>query len=180
MDLKDILSISGYGGLFKFVSQGRNGVIVEGLEDKKRMNAFTSYKVSSLKDIAVFTDAGEVPLQKVFKLISDSENGGQALSSKPSDDELKEYFAKILPDYKKDKVYVSDIRKMVHWYNILQKNGITNFEEDPAEKPAEEIKEETKAETKEEPREKDTVKSEKPKEKDAVTSEKPKKSKKKK
>jgi hypothetical protein len=167
MDLKDILAISGYGGLFKFVSQGRNGVIVEGLEDKKRMNAFTSYKVSSLKDIAVFTDSGEVPLQKVFKLISDSEHGGQALSNKPSDPELKEFFTKILPDYNKEKVYVSDIRKMVNWYNILQRNGINNFEEEPveepAEKPAEEVKEETKTETPEETKEKETVKSEKPK-----------------
>jgi hypothetical protein len=135
VDLKEILSISGYGGLFKYVSQGRNGIIVEGLEDKKRMNAFTHYKVSSLSDIAIFADSGEVSLRKVFKIIFELENGGQAFGGKIDEKKLKEYFSKILPDYDRDKVYTSDIKKVISWYNILQRNGITNFEEEATETP---------------------------------------------
>jgi hypothetical protein len=138
MDLKEILSISGYGGLFKFVSQGRNGIIVEGLEDKKRMNAFAHYKVSSLNDIAIFTDSGEVPLRKVLKLISDKENGGPVFGGKIEDKKLKEYFETILPDFDREKVYVSDIKKVMTWYNILQRNGINDFEEVLEEKKADE------------------------------------------
>ena len=133
MDLKEILSISGYGGLFKYISQGRNGIIVEGLEDKKRMNAFSHYKVSSLSDIAIFSDSGEIPLRKVFKIILETENGGPAFGGKIDEKKLKDYFSKILPDYDRDKVYVSDIKKVVGWYNILQRNGITNFEEEITE-----------------------------------------------
>ena len=133
MDLKEILSISGYGGLFKYVSQGRNGIIVEGLEDKKRMNAFSHYKVSSLSDIAIFAESGEVPLRKVFKTILELENGGAAFGGKIDEKKLKEYFLKVLPDYEQEKVYVSDIKKVITWYNILQRNGITNFEEETTE-----------------------------------------------
>ena len=129
MELKEILSISGYSGLFKFVSQGRNGIIVEGLEDKKRMNAFAHYKVSSLDDIAIFCNSGEVPLREVLKKISEAENGGQAFGGKIDEKKLKEYFTKILPDYDREKVYTSDLKKVISWYNILLRNGITNFEE---------------------------------------------------
>jgi hypothetical protein len=142
MNLKEILSISGHSGLYKYISQARNGIIVEGIEDKKRMNAFAHYKVSSLDDIAIFTDEGEVPLKKVFKKISDLENGGPALETKPDDKILKEYFAKLLPGYDREKVYVSDIRKVVLWYNILQRNGYSDFEDEPETKEtSEEIQE---------------------------------------
>jgi hypothetical protein len=137
MDLKVILSISGQSGLYKFISQARNGIIVEGIEDKKRMNAFAHYKVSSLKDISIFTDEGEVPLQKVFKTILELENGGPALEPKPDDTKLKEYFAKLLPGYDREKVYVSDIRKVIVWYNILQRNGYNDFEDEPETKETE-------------------------------------------
>ncbi len=137
MELKDIMTISGYSGLFKYVSKARNGIIVEGFEDKKRMNAFSHYKVSSLVDIAVFAESEEIPLRKIFKAISVAENGGQAIDSKSGDPELKEYFAKILPNYDRQKVYISDIRKMIGWYNILQRNGFNNFEDEP------EVKKET-------------------------------------
>ena len=130
MDLKEVLSISGFGGLFKYVSQGRNGIIVEGLEDKKRMNAFSHYKVSSLSDIAIFAESGEIPLRQIFKTIFELENGGAAFGGKIDEKKLKEYFIKVLPDYDRDKVYVSDIKKVITWYNILQRNGVTNFEEE--------------------------------------------------
>jgi hypothetical protein len=133
MDFKEILAISGYGGLFKYISQGRNGIIVEGLEDKKRMNAFANYKVSSLNDIAIFSDSGEVPLIKVFKKIFEKESGNQAFGGKIDDKKLKAYFEEIIPDYDREKVYVSDIKKVIVWYNILIRNGITDFEEKTVE-----------------------------------------------
>jgi hypothetical protein len=133
MNLKDIMAISGHGGLFKFVAQGRNGIIVEGLEDKKRMNAYTSYKVSSLEDIAIFTESGEVPLKEVLKKIFEKENGAAALDGKADNAKLKTYMESILPDYDKEKVYVSDIKKLINWYNILQRNNMLDFTEEPAE-----------------------------------------------
>jgi hypothetical protein len=133
MDLKKILAISGFGDLFKYISQGRNGVIVEGIEDKKRMNAYSHYKVSSLEDVAIFTESGEVPLKKVFRKIKETENGEQAIDHKSTDKKLKEYFSKILPDYDKEKVYMSDIRKVINWYNILTRNGMNDFEDEVTE-----------------------------------------------
>jgi hypothetical protein len=146
MEFKDILAISGFGGLYKFISQARNGIIVEGFEDKKRMNAFAHYKVSSLNDIAIFADSGEIPLRKIFKSIFEMEKGGPAIDSKSDDAKLKEYFVKVLPDYDRQKVYLSDIRKLINCYNILQRNGYNNFEE---EKKEEETKAEEQTEQKE-------------------------------
>ena len=134
--LKDIMSISGYGGLFKFISQGRTGVIVESLEDKKRMNASATAKISALEDIAIFTETEDLPLKDVFKRIFEKENGGVSIKHKSSADELKNYFAEVLADYDRDRVYVSDIKKVVNWYNILHKLELLNFDEE------EEIKEE--------------------------------------
>ena len=136
--LKDILSISGYGGLYKYISQGRSGIIVESLEDKNRMNASATAKISALEDIAIFTDTEDLPLKDVFKKISEKEKGGLAIAHKSSANELKNYFAEVLPDYDRDRVYVSDIKKVINWYNILHKLEMLNFEEE------EEVKEEVK------------------------------------
>lgn len=141
--LKDILSISGYGGLFKYISQGRNGIIVESLEDGKRMNASASAKISALEDIAIFTDIEDLPLKDVFKAISEKEDGGVAIAHKSSADELKNYFAEVIPDYDRDRVYVSDIKKVVNWYNILHKFEMLNFDEEEDVKE-DEVKEEVK------------------------------------
>ncbi|MCB2195186.1 MAG: DUF5606 domain-containing protein [Bacteroidetes bacterium] len=155
--LKDILSISGYGGLFKFISQGRNGIIVESLEDKKRMNASATAKISALEDIAIFTETEDIPLKDVFKAISEKENGGEAIKHKSSADELKSYFEEVLPDYDRDRVYVSDIKKVVQWYNILHKFDMLNFDE---EEETEEKQEEVNAEEKKEEKKEDKTKKE--------------------
>jgi hypothetical protein len=156
--LKDILSISGYGGLFKFISQGRNGIIVESLEDQRRMNASATAKISALEDIAIFTETEDIPLKDVFKAISEKENGGEAIKHKSSANELKSYFEEVLPDYDRDRVYVSDIKKVIQWYNILHKFDMLNFDEEEKEK--EESKEETKAEDKKEEKEETKAKKE--------------------
>jgi hypothetical protein len=123
MNLKDILSISGEPGLFRFVAQGRNAIIVEHLETKKRRTAQGSAKVSSLEDISIFTEKEDLPLSKVFDLIYEKEKGGPAADSKSDAVKLKTYFEEVLPEYDKDRVYVSDMKKVVLWYNILQKLG---------------------------------------------------------
>lgn len=145
MNLKEILAISGYGGLFRFISQGRNGVIVEGLTDKKRMNATSSMRVSALEDIAIFTSDKEVPLKEVFRIIFKKEDGKPCIDPKLPNDKLKAYFAEILPDYDQDKVYVSDMKKVFSWYNILLGAQMIDLEEDK-EPEASEAKEEPKAE----------------------------------
>jgi hypothetical protein len=131
--LKDLMAISGYGGLFKFVSQARNGVIVESLETGKRMNAFATMKVSALEDIAIYTEEKEIPLEEVLIGIHQYENGEEAISPKSDPDELKDYFAAVLPAYDRERVYVSDIKKVLSWYNLLLKYDLLRIEE---EKPA--------------------------------------------
>jgi len=128
MTLKDILVISGQGGLFKYISQGRNNVIVESLIDQKRTTIPTTAKISMLEDIAVFTENEDMPLREVFKKIQTKENGGVAIPHKSPDAALKNYFAEVLPDYDQTRVYLSDIRKVVLWYNLLLELGITDFE----------------------------------------------------
>lgn len=130
MKLKDILAISGKGGLYKFVSQGRNGIIVESYEDKKRTVVHSSAKVSALEDIAIFTETEEVPLADVFKILYEKENGKETISHKSSPEELKALLQEILPDYDKERVYVSDIKKLVQWYNMLLKYDLLKPEEE--------------------------------------------------
>ncbi|MCX6325967.1 MAG: DUF5606 domain-containing protein [Bacteroidia bacterium] len=132
MILKEIMAISGEPGLFKFIAQGKNAIIVEHLETKKRSSSYSSAKVSSLEDIAIFTDKEDLPLGKVFDLIHEKENGGPAVDSKADVDKLKSWFEGILPEYSKDKVYTSDIKKVAQWYNILHKLNLLVKEEPEA------------------------------------------------
>jgi hypothetical protein len=126
--LKEILSISGKPGLFKLVSQGKNMLIVESLIDGRRIPAYTKDKVVSLGDIAIFTDNEEVPLAKVLEKVRMKENGAlSSIDSKSDNDKLRAYMTEILPDYNRDKVYPSDIRKLISWYNILIQAQLTDF-----------------------------------------------------
>lgn len=129
MVLKDILSISGEQGLFKFIAQGKNAIIVEHVETGRRSSAFSSAKISSLEDISIFTDEEDLLLGKVFDRIFEKESGGPAIDPKSDQDKLKKYFEAIVPEYAKEKVYLSDIKKVILWYNILQRNGLLVREE---------------------------------------------------
>ncbi|MGB4414757.1 MAG: DUF5606 domain-containing protein [Paludibacter sp.] len=136
--LKEILSVTGKPGLFKLVSQGKNMLIVESLIDGKRIPAYTKDKVVSLGDIAIFTETEEVPLGKVLEKIKAKENGAICpVDAKSDNNLLREYMAEILPEYDRERVYPSDIRKLITWYNLLINSNITEFIE--AEK-AEETK----------------------------------------
>jgi hypothetical protein len=128
--LKEILSISGKPGLYKLVSQGKNMLVVESLLDGKRLPTYTRDKVVSLGDIAMFTETEEVPLRQVLSNIKTKENGGLCpVNPKADNNELKKYMSEILPDYDRDRVYPSDMRKLFSWYNILINSGIVEFEE---------------------------------------------------
>ena len=153
--LKEILSITGKPGLFKLVSQGKNMLIVESLTDGKRIPAYAKDKAISLGDIAIFTESKEIPLGEVLEKVKTKENGANAsIDPKSENDELRKYMEEVLPDYDKDKVYPSDIRKLINWYNILIESNITEFvekDEEKAEENAEkdtEVKEKIKKETK--------------------------------
>ncbi|MBN1791001.1 MAG: DUF5606 domain-containing protein [Bacteroidales bacterium] len=136
MDLKDIMSVSGQSGLFRFVSQGRNGIIVESFTDNKRSFVSASHKVSSLADIAIFTDGEEVPLKDVLKSIHEMEPGVPAPDPKSSPDILKKFMEKILPNYDRERVYMSDIKKLASWYNSLLELKLLNFDESAPEETA--------------------------------------------
>ncbi len=146
MDLKEIMSVSGHSSLFRFISQGRNGIIVESFADQKRSFVSASQKVSSLADIAIFTDDEEVPLHDVFKNIYDLGPETQVPDAKSSSDDLKKFLEKVLPNYDRDRVYVSDIKKLVTWYHALKDLNLLTFEEKAAE-PAEDAAKSTSEET---------------------------------
>ncbi|WP_455095971.1 DUF5606 family protein [Prevotella koreensis] len=126
-----ILSIAGKPGLYKLVSRGRANLIVETLDEAhKRMPAFATDRVTSLADIAIYTDADDVPLMTILASLRDKEQGKEVSLNykKVSSKELREYFAEILPNFDRERVHDSDIKKLLQWYNILIKNGITDFE----------------------------------------------------
>ncbi|MFI3330314.1 MAG: DUF5606 domain-containing protein [Rikenellaceae bacterium] len=127
MELRDILSIAGQPGLYKFVAQSNHGIIVESLAEGKRSNVSGSAKVSSMGEIAIFTEGEDIPLSQVFENIFTHTSGAEAISHKSTNDELKAFFAAVLPEYDKERVHVSDIKKVVQWYNILINNGFTEF-----------------------------------------------------
>lgn len=131
-----ILAISGKPGLYKLVSRSNRGLIVETLDDKKkRMPIFGMDKVISLADIAMYTDEEEVPLRQVLNNVKTKENGAQTTVDyrKASKEELADYMAEVLPNFDRDRVYPSDMKKLIQWYNLLIENGITDFEEPAAE-----------------------------------------------
>lgn len=133
MILKDLLAIAGSPGLYKFIAQGKNAVIVEHLETGKRTSAHGTARVSSLEDIAVFTHEEEVPLAEVFDKIYEKENGALSINHKLSPEELKDYFSKLIPSYDRERVYVSDIKKIIQWYNILHSLDMLVKEEEDSD-----------------------------------------------
>ena len=138
-----ILAISGKPGLYKLVSHGKNNLIVEALDaTHRRQPAFGSDRITSLNDIAMFTDEDDVPLTDVLESMKNVEGGKKSSVDykKASGDELREYFAKILPNFDRDRVQNSHIKKLIQWYNILIENGISEFKDAEAE-TAEEAKE---------------------------------------
>ena len=130
--LETILAISGKPGLHKLVSRGNNSLIVETIDaQKKRFPAFAADKIISLADIAMYTDEKEVPLREVLNNIKAKENSKAASIDyrKASKDELYAFLGEVLPNFDRDRIYPSDIKKLIQWYNILVENGLTDFDE---------------------------------------------------
>lgn len=128
MELKEILAISGQPGLYKYVAQSTRGVIVESLTDGRRMNASANAKVSALTEISMFTEGDDIPLAEVFSKIYAHTGGKAAIDHKDTPEKLKAAFAEVLPEYDRDRVHVSDIKKCFAWYNALVQAGFTKFE----------------------------------------------------
>lgn len=135
-----ILTISGKPGLYRLLSQGRNMFIVEAVDaTKKRMPVYNSDKVVMLDDIAIYTDTEEIPLRDVFAKIQEKEGGVLPFDMKAATpEELVEYFESVMPDYDRERVYLTHIKKIYAWYNILVENGVVDFtQEEVAEEAAE-------------------------------------------
>lgn len=145
MDLKGILSIAGQPGLYKLVSQMKGGLVVESLRDGKRIPAYTSQRILALEDISMYTETEEVALSKVYDVIIDRTGGKAAIDpKKASADELKAYLEEVLPNFDRDRVYASDIKKLFTWFNELAEKGLavkeTEAEKEAAAEDSEEVK----------------------------------------
>ena len=136
-DLSKILSVSGQSGLYLYISQARNGAIVEALVDKKRSSVSMTSKITSLADISIYTDDEEVKLQQVFLNMKEVLGDADAPSAKSKPEELKALFEKALPDYDRDRFYVSHMKKVVEWYNALKNYASLDFVEPETAEEAE-------------------------------------------
>ena len=139
MSLDKILSIGGKPGLFKLITQTRSGFVAESLLDGKKITVGLRSNVSILSEIAIYTLEAELPLREVFQKIQVKEKGGKtSIQHKSEKIKLEEYFFEILPNYDEDRVYGSDIKKVIQWYNLLHENGITDFSNDDEDASSEE------------------------------------------
>ena len=129
MDLKGILHVSGKPGLFKVVSHGKNTIIVESLIDGKKGPVHSYSQTNMLEEIGIYTYDDTKPLSEIFDKIAKKENGKQIISHKSPASDLTKYFREILANYDEEKVYISDIKKVIQWYNAMQKNGLIKISE---------------------------------------------------
>ncbi|MBN2778892.1 MAG: DUF5606 domain-containing protein [Bacteroidales bacterium] len=141
MFLDGILAIAGQPGLYKLVSKGKNNVIVESLTNGKRMPAFATSRISTLEDVAIYTEDEDIPLKKIFVNTFEKYNGEKVLQQKPNNDDFKKFMEEVLPDYDRERVYVSDIKKVANWYNTLIDHEIITAESIKAEDSQEDKKE---------------------------------------
>ncbi len=145
MELSKILSISGRPGLYKVISEAKNAVIVESLIDQKRFPVFGHEKMSSLEEISIFSNKEDIPLKDVLKTMHDKVHEKGAIDPKSDNKSLKEFFLEMIPDYDQDRVYISDIKKIINWYTLLLKSDFLDFsdEEESGEGVAEKVSDET-------------------------------------
>ncbi|MBP1671691.1 MAG: hypothetical protein H6Q22_1263 [Bacteroidetes bacterium] len=136
-NLQKILSIAGQPGLFSYLTQANAGVVVESLATKKRTVCGMSMRISSLSDISVFTEEGEVSLETMFEKMKEKLGEQAAPSAKSNPEELKKFFGEVLPDYDRDKFYVSHMKKVVEWYNVLKEFASLDFEKQEESSAAE-------------------------------------------
>lgn len=146
MDLSKILSISGKPGLYKLIGESKSSLVVESMIDGKRGPAFSHERISTLKEISIYSDNEDVPLEDVFKKIFELQDGKPVFNpKKASSNQIKELFEKVLPDYDRDAVYVSDMKKVFTWYNFLLEKEVLEFTEEEENTGEVENKEEEKS-----------------------------------
>ncbi|MFO7723750.1 MAG: DUF5606 domain-containing protein [Bacteroidales bacterium] len=138
MDLSKILSIGGKPGLYRMIGQTKNGFVVESLLDGKRMPAFPSQQVSTLEEISIYTTGEEIPLKDVFRNIFEKESGGKAPDHKADTPVITAYFEEVLPEYDRDMVRQSDMRKVYRWYNEMHDAGLLEFSDEEPEEGSQE------------------------------------------
>ena len=129
MNLTGIIAISGKPGLFKVVAQGKNNIIVESLEDRKRVPAYSTDRISALDDISIYTYDEDKPLKEIYTALFEKEKGGITISHKEDLSKLSTYLMEVLPNYDQERVYPSDIKKLFQWYNLLHKAGELKLDE---------------------------------------------------
>ena len=138
MDLSKILAIAGKPVLYKMLAQTKNGLVVESMQDGKKFTAFSHERISTLEEISIYTNDEDRPLKEVLKAIYEMLEGKEAIPHKSSNEELKAFFEKAVPDYDQENVYVSDMKKVVYWYNTLLEQDLLDFTEEEAEDREEE------------------------------------------
>jgi Domain of unknown function (DUF6852)/Domain of unknown function (DUF5606) len=150
MDLSKILSISGKPGLYKLIGESKSNLIVESLIDGKRGPAFSHERISTLKEISIYAEGEDIPLEEVLKKINDFQDRKPMLNPKSaSSEEIKALFEKILPDYDREAVYVSDMKKVFGWYNFLLEKDMLDFSEEEKQSDGSDEKTKEKTEIKE-------------------------------
>ena len=130
MDLSKILAISGKPGLYKMLSETKNGLLVESMDNQKRFPVFAHEKISSLEEISIFTEDDDMPLKEIFKKMHELLEGKEAPDHKSDQAKLKEFFEKAVPEYDQERVYNSDIKKVINWYNQLHGHNLLEFTEE--------------------------------------------------
>ena len=146
MDLSKILAISGKPGLYKMLSETKNGLLVESMDNQKRFPVFAHEKISSLEEISIFTEDDDMPLKEIFKKMHELLEGKEAPDHKSDQAKLKEFFEKAVPEYDQERVYNSDIKKVINWYNQLHGHNLLEFTEEEEEKEEEKKEDNAKAE----------------------------------
>ena len=144
MNLEGLISITGKSGLFKVISQGKNALIVESLADKKRIPITSRYHANTLEDIGVYTYEDTKPLAEIFDIIALKEQARQCISHKAEKDKLIAYFTDIVPEFDKDRVYISDIKKVIQWYNTMETAGLIQLPKTEKKSPKKKVAEEKK------------------------------------
>ncbi len=160
MDLSKILSIAGKPGLYKLVGEAKSNIVVESLIDGKKQPAFAHERISSLHEISIYTESGDAPLADVLKKLYAVQEGKSVENfKKMNSKDMKVLFEKVVPDYDKEAVYVSDMKKVFNWYNLLLENNLIDFTKEDAPEPSEESAADTKGESQNPDEEKDAEKS---------------------
>jgi acetylglutamate synthase len=146
-DFKKLVAITHHPGLYRHLSQRKNGIIVESLIDGKRMYAPPTMQVSLLADIAVYTDTEDLPLREVLLKIKNKQQGQPAINSKSPEADVRAFFEQVLPDYDRERFYLSHMKKVLDWYNLLQQNNMLDIEEPQADNPKDDIPNDTSNDT---------------------------------